>query len=161
MAPKRYKDGIAAPRPMRTTSELGRVLIQMEVPDCKCPLARACQDPDDCPGERQCETCPIMPLGGEPCEHVQRARHGISIDLWAQLLLAYDREGYADRPLDSAPRQAVTSDARVALYMDRARRGVELFHPADIHADRLDPVSVQAGKGKVELTIRTTREGRQ
>ena len=154
------KDGIAAPKPMRSQTELGRLLISMEIPDCGChqPLTRICAHPDDCPGESRCEVCPIALLGGEPCDHVLDADHPIPIEHWAQLLLAYDYEGYTDRPLDATPRRAVTSDARVALYVDRARRGVEIFHPGDRHANHIDAVSVQAGKGKVELRIRTTRE---
>ena len=154
---KRTGKDIAAPKPLRTTSELGRILLRLEVPDCSCPLSKVCMDPAGCPGKKSCMECPPALDLENPCEHVAQAMHSVPIETWIDLLLLYDVEGYATRPLDE-PRTVLTRRARVALYMDRARRGMEIFQPQDVHGDRIDSVSVQAGRGKVELRIRPTRE---
>lgn len=81
---------------------------------------------------------------GEPCRHCQKAPihkprnlcyncyMDLSIrNLYPVSVKAYEiRDTYAPRPLDTNPTQTIPgSEEKILLMMDRAKRGVQLFHP--------------------------------
>lgn len=159
------KDG--APRPVRTTTKAGRVLLALEVPDnsagkteCSCPDPDIDLSPelDSLPGTyqllfvifRDTERQDHIPVGKGRypvgCPHCQAANHGFSIAKWEQMLTEYDSGGYQRLPLPARPMMVMSKSARIQIYTERAERGECLFHPRDMTADQCDRVGIQGEK---------------
>lgn len=152
------KDG--APRPIRTTTPQGRVLLALEVPDCSCPDPDVDLTPDleSLQGAYQLlivifrGTIPQLHIpagqGRYPvgCPHSRLWFHQFTIAEWEELLANYDAGGYRRLPLAAAPMMAMSKSARIQIYSERAERGEYLFHPRDMSADQCDRVSIQGEK---------------
>lgn len=108
-------------------------LLTLEISDCGCPRPRKrCghRGPCDCPGQRLAEQ--FRP----PCRHILARTHAISYLRWYALLCAWDAAAYGEPCLDPAGGQHMVCAAdRQRVYRSRARRGLALHHPDDIHED--------------------------
>ena len=166
-SPQREDRGIAAPRPVHPGDTLGGLLSALEVIDCDCKLSRAChvemsramgRIPDgDCPGRDRCSECPPCLDASNPCPHLEDCDHELSLEEWWELLVAYDPEGYRQRPMPTKPGVAITKRMRLALYYQRARNGESLFHPRDVLPASLDEVSIAGSPCKLEATLEASK----
>lgn len=75
------------------------------------------------------------------------ADHGLSCEEWALLLLHLDPRQYRDRPPPDSPAVAMTTEARVEVYRQRARARVGLYHAADSWRGEAQRTGVEAGRG--------------
>ena len=160
--------------PPRQHQDAVRKLIEaLEVPPCKCPLARihtrdcnrkhiqkrdhegrpVCPDPragaiGRCPCPRRCD-CRID-LSQPPCPHAQGAIHAMSPERWAAFLRANSPDEYYTPKLPSKPAGCASREVRLAILESRAACGVGLWHPEDrfTHEDMAqENVKESGGKG--------------
>lgn len=134
-----------------TLPMLRRAAESLEIPECGCPthLSLLClhQGEEGCPCSRgrECD-CPRWP--GKPCQHILSRRHDLPLEQWAALMAraaAGDDDGYDDPPPPASPASALSRQARVAIYAERAWFGRRLFHEAD--GWRQEPELLKVGLG--------------
>lgn len=141
------------PRVMRRDNAQAKTLLEMEVPECDCPLSRLCLSghpgyPAKCKGKRHCKLCPQAPDPDHPCPHAATADHDVDLADWVEMLQSFDKSAYTDPPIASEPHIAVTRGGRIALYALRMRKGLALRHPHDITLSDLDRLGIEAFSGK-------------
>ena len=124
----------AADKPVRTDTDIGRMVRVLEVPDCPCQDPATFKNLDD-----------GLALFKPACEHTLDADHSVSLEDWGELLLAFDHEGYRDRPLAKESAVLIERRERIAMYSMRLARGEEIFHPGDVLSTD-ERCSVRGGK---------------
>lgn len=60
------------------------------------------------------------------------ADHDLDAEEWADLLRAAYPSEFPDLPLPPRPAEALSSDARIAVYAARVEAGLHLYHPGDL-----------------------------
>jgi hypothetical protein len=136
-------DDLYKPRPLDRNDRRGpayaqaaRCLIQLEIPECDCKPRRTAimchagrhlDYPEACPGLAACKDCPKP-----ACFHVFDSDHDMPIGKWAELLAAYDPEGYGEPPCPPEPSNVMKGHDKAILMAERATRGYALRHPRDL-----------------------------
>ena len=170
------------PRKLSGETPLGRILVLMEIPECSCEKFFKPYRPGEL-GELDPGT-PIYWLrlavagidedygrkygviADRPCEHILTAAHEVDYDLWGEMLVAYDPDGYLDPPAAKEPTRTISKPALVQIYRERADLRVALHHPEDFiqidHGQAVEDVglAVQAAAGKKhgEALLENTRD---
>lgn len=138
----------ASPRPpCAGHAERAALIDALEIPDCDCRPARVpcgCGQPCDCPPHFQ------------PCPHVLSADHSLSLEEWAELLLALDPDNYTDPPPPPEAPAVCSTEAVVSVYRQRASGRVRfhLYRPDDFWRTqgiddrvRVGPLALHAANG--------------
>lgn len=155
-------DGLFAPRALRGDTDLGRLLLALEVPDCDCPLPdvriglklrlaleryAAERGLDEVMGYLRLV---LVVVRAQPCRCTAVRGHGLSVDEWVELLAEYDPAGYLEPPLDNEPSLAITRAGRVEMMTGRAEAGLAIEHPGDINPAEVDHLWIESLTGKFQ-----------
>ncbi len=128
------------PPPVCRAVSTREFLEELEIPDCGCPFEYIEERRCHCGAGPECERCPkVWRILSPACEHIEDADHDTSVIMWGRLWEAEDPEEYAEPPqAPPAKEDALTRQAKIEVYAERAALGLALFHPADLWRFRGD-----------------------
>lgn len=94
--------------------------------------------------------CPTLSDCRALAAHLEVLReHGLTCLEWAALLLVADAREYREPPLPTGPAVALTAEARVEVYRQRAARKQSLYHPGDSWRQQTNTrACVEAGRSR-------------
>jgi hypothetical protein len=128
---------------------LRRLLVKIEVPDCRCYREWV---------KLLLDGQPVRALGS-PCEHVLAAtQHGLSLKQWTAFLLDCHGREYADRPLAARAKRMLTREARITEMMSRRKAGRSLYHPDDVREQEHLAVMVKPDGTEVIIVDKEERK---
>ena len=151
---------------------MGRAVRRAEIPDyvlegrCGCErrtVGISCQildqihDPPGCEERRLTGRCLCIRLY-LPCKHILSRNPNLTLEKWAELLLAFDPDEYQEPPDPPAAAFAEDRETIVSLWIGRHAAGYGLRHPDDATSGHEDvKFGVQGRAGLKQDDTRTPR----